>query len=246
MRELRFGPSARNRANAGPSDAAFPHRGRDRRLEELLPGHRGEYIPIEVLPLLLNPQSDLERVKFVLEFVRWPPDFRSGPFWRRIHVMEARLKRLDVEAAKEDLKNRTLVKFDYDFARLIYLSSLRDLSTGEYSHHGLAHLFTESAAGAALAACHEELFYSLALGSLESFVAQLDRFIQSTHADYQRTLNAWETLEALNVTLPSVCDHMTAWLFRSNVKIAVALLKSPHSVQEEKSQPALPRRSLGR
>lgn len=147
--------------------------------------------------------------------------------------MEGRLKRLDVEAAKEDLKNRTLATFGYDFARLIYLSSLRDFSTGEYSHHGLARSFSESAADAAMEACHKELFYSLALISLESFVAQLDRFIRSTPKDYQRALNAWETLEAYNVTVPSVCDSITAGLFRSNIKVGMALLKSSHPAQKE-------------
>jgi hypothetical protein len=70
--------------------------------------------------------------------------------------MESKLKRMDVEAAKEDLKNRTLAKLGCDFARLIYLSSLRDFSTGEYYHHGLAQSFSEAAATAAMTACHEE------------------------------------------------------------------------------------------
>ena len=148
---------------------------------------------------------------------------------------------MDVEAAKNDLKARTLTSFDYDFARLIYLSSLRDLSTGEYFHHGLANSFSEFAASAALAACHQELFYDLALGSLESLVAQVDRFIRSTHKDYQRTLDTWEKLEAYNVTLPSQCDQTTAGLFRSNIKVGMALLRSRRLAQEGKLQSASPR-----
>lgn len=152
---------------------------------------------------------------------------------------------MDVEAAKEDLKNRTLLSFGYDFARLLYLSSLRDFTTGEYFHHGLSHSFSEPTASAALAACHEELFYSLALGPLESLVAQLDQFIRSTSKNYNTALDAWETLEAYNVTVPSVSNRMTAGLFRSNIKIAMALLKSAHSVQEGQSQPASPRQLPG-
>jgi hypothetical protein len=155
--------------------------------------------------------------------------------------MESRLQRMDVEAAKEDLKNRTLLNFGYDFARLLYLSSLRDFTTGQYFHHGLAHLFSESTASAALAACHEELFYALTLGPLETFVTQLDRFIRSTSKNYNTALEAWETLEAYNVTVPSVCNRMTAGLFRSNIKIAMGLLKSHRSVQEGQSQSASPR-----
>ena len=159
--------------------------------------------------------------------------------------MESRLKRMDVEAAKRDLENRSLTKFGYDFARLIYLSSLRDFSTGEYYHQGLAQSFSESAASAAMAACHEELFYRVARGSLESLVAQLDRFIRSTLRDYQKILNTWETLEAYNVAVPSTCDEFTARLFRSNIRVGTALLKSGCPVLEEKSQSALPRQLPG-
>lgn len=152
---------------------------------------------------------------------------------------------MDIEAAQEDLKNRTLAQLGYDFARLLYLSSLRDFSTGEYHHHGLAASFSESAASGALTACHQELFYSLVLSPLESFVVQIDRFIRSTHKDYQNTLTAWENLQAYNTAVPTVCDQMTADLFRSNIKIAMAFLRSSRLFQEEKSQSASPGPSLG-
>ena len=155
--------------------------------------------------------------------------------------MESRPKRMDIEAAKEDLKNRTLAQMGSDFAGLLYLSSLRDFSTGEYHHHGLATSFSESAASGALTACHQELFYSLVLSPLESLVVQIDRFIRSTHKDYQNTLSAWENLQAYNTAVPSVCDQMAADLFRSNIKIAMAFLKSSRSFQEGKSQSASPR-----
>jgi len=160
--------------------------------------------------------------------------------------MGSQPKRVDTEAAKTDLKNRSLAHLGYDFARLLYLSSMRDFSTGEYHHHGLATSFSETAASEALIACHQELFYALALSPLESFVAQIDRFIRSTHKDYDHTLDTWEKLQVYNTTLPSVSDDMTAALFRSNIKIALALLKSSRALQEAKSQSALPRPLLGR
>jgi hypothetical protein len=160
--------------------------------------------------------------------------------------MKSRPKRMDVDAAKDDLKNRTLARLGCDFARLLYLSSLRDFTTGEYHHDGLATSFSPSAATAALTACHEELFYSLVFSPLESFVAQIDRFIRSTHKDYKSALSAWEKLQAYNTAVPFVCEEMTADLFRSNIKVAMALLKSSRSVQEEKSQSASPHPLLGR
>jgi hypothetical protein len=152
---------------------------------------------------------------------------------------------MDIEAAKEDLKTRTLAQMGNDFARLLYLSSLRDFSTGEYHHHGLATSFSESAASGALTACHQELFYSLVLSPLESLVAQIDRFIRSTHKDYKSVLSASEKLQAYNTAVPSDCDEMAADLFRSNIKLAMALLKSSRPFQEGKSQSASPRPLLG-
>ncbi len=152
---------------------------------------------------------------------------------------------MDIEAAKEDLKTRTLAQVGDDFARLLYLSSLRDFSTGEYHHHGLASSFSESAASGALTECHEELFYSLVLSPLESFVVQIDRFIRSTHKDYQGVVSASEKLQAYNTAVPSVCDQMAADLFRTNIKTAMALLKSSQRFQEGKSQSASPRPLLG-
>src|SRR5260221_10466041 len=154
--------------------------------------------------------------------------------------MQTRLKRMDVEAAKQDLKNRTLAQFGYDFARLIYLSSLRDFSTGEYHHDGLAHSFSESAASAALTTSHQQVFYDLTSAPLESFVAQIDRFIRSSSKDCDQILSAWERLEAYRLTVPSDCDELTRPLFKSNVKISIGPLQSPRSVHEGEFQPPTP------
>jgi hypothetical protein len=146
--------------------------------------------------------------------------------------MKSHPKRVDVEAAKEDLKTRTLEHMGNDFIRLLYLSSLRDFSTGEYQHHGLAASFSQPAASEALTACHEELFYSLVLSPLESFVSQVDTFIRSTHKDYEYVLSASEKLQAYNTAVPSDCDEMAADLFRSNIKIAISHLRSSQPGQE--------------
>ena len=58
----------------------------------------------------------------------------------------------------EDFTSRTLAAIPSDFGRLYYVSSLKDESTGRYTHEGLMDLYSDNSVQAALAQCHEELF----------------------------------------------------------------------------------------
>jgi hypothetical protein len=172
--------------------------------------------------------------------------FPAGLFLTYYFGVDSRFKVLDVEAAKRDLEIRSLGPMGYDFARIVYLSSLRDFSTGDYHHDGLARSFSESAASAALIAAHQDAFYRLTFAPIECFVAQVERFIRSSPRDYDSSLQAWETLEGYRVTVPSACDQLTCALFRSNIKITITLLKSRRSIPPQKSLLASPPRLLVR
>lgn len=152
--------------------------------------------------------------------------------------MRCALKRMDVEAAKDDLKNRTLPKLRDDFAQLIWLATLRDCNTGKYHYDGLAHIFSEPIAGMALAACHEDVFERIVLCPLELFVSQLEHFILAASPDPQASLQTWEKLKAYTTTIPCHCKPQAADLFLSNVRIALMVLKSRQSSDLEKLRSA--------
>jgi hypothetical protein len=160
--------------------------------------------------------------------------------------MRAQLKRVDLEAARHDFRIRTLASLNGDFARLVYLASLRSLNTGEFYHHGLAQTFSDRVAASALDACHREIFDALAVCPLKNVVEELDRYLHGPSGDPASTLDTWQTLEPYRVILPSPCDDLKASLFLSNVKLALTELRFRHSVAPQKPEAALRLRLLAR
>jgi len=128
------------------------------------------------------------------------------------------------EDARRDLESRTLARLDGDFARLIYLASTRDYNSGRYEHDGLNFRFTKQVAEEVLAAAHREVFVSLALGTLEDLVAQLERYMRSGCAQPVELLTTWNDSEAYRILPPAQDDPLTVKLFMSNVKVALAVV----------------------
>src|SRR5882762_1743992 len=58
----------------------------------------------------------------------------------------------------QDFTLTTLAGIPGLFARLTYIASLRDLSSGRYEHAGLAALYPDAAIQQALQLCHEQIF----------------------------------------------------------------------------------------
>lgn len=138
--------------------------------------------------------------------------------------MRARRIQDDLQEAIDDLHRHSLNHLPGGIGRLIYLASTRDYNTGLYYHDGLAAEFSEQIAAEALARCHVEIFSELAHCSIEKLLSELDAYFASLPADRAELLAAWTKLEPYRVAVPAACDCLSAQLFYSNVKIALAIL----------------------
>jgi hypothetical protein len=135
-------------------------------------------------------------------------------------------RRMDVEQAASDLRNRTLAEIPRSLDRLIYLASMRDYNTGLYYHDGLASRFTQEVACEALADCHREAFSELVGCSLRELVNQMEGYIDSTHTSPRDFVAAWKKLEPYRVAVPVETNPLTAQLLFSSFKIALAILEA--------------------
>ena len=129
------------------------------------------------------------------------------------------------EAGARDLRDRTLTQIPGALGKLVYLSATRDFNTGTYSHTGLALRFGVDAAAQALERCHREAFREVLFMDLEQLVEDLDHYFSERGARAQ-LLDSWGKLQAYRTLIPADSDVLSTALFTSNVRIALAVLRS--------------------
>jgi hypothetical protein len=128
-----------------------------------------------------------------------------------------------VERAASYLEARTLPAIPDLVGRLVYLASTRDYNTGQYHHAGLALRFDADSAAAALRVCHERIFRQLLLLKLEDITDAVEAYMRNTD-DRSLAMDAWVRFKAYQLLVPAHCDQVSAGLFCSNVRLALAVL----------------------
>lgn len=118
----------------------------------------------------------------------------------------------------EDFTSNTLAAISGDFARLVYLSILRDLSDGTYHHDGLTAIYPAEAVQQALERCHEELFTRILETPLDQQETDLRGCLQKMSSSLGETAQRWEELEFYRVLLPTGVPGYLKDLFCSNVR----------------------------
>jgi hypothetical protein len=123
-----------------------------------------------------------------------------------------------------DFTLNTLAGIPGLFARLAYVASLRDLSSGRYEHQGLAALYPEEAVQQALELCHEQIFERILEMPLEKQLEDLRNCLAAMEGGLGSVVAHWRQLESYRVLLPGHAPDYLKDLFFSNLRALLDIL----------------------
>lgn len=124
----------------------------------------------------------------------------------------------------EDFTSRTLSAIPNDYARLFYISSLREPSSGEYRHDGLETLYGRDAAQLAVGHCHEELFVRILETPLEQQEWDLRLSLSGLEGGIAAALHRWKARADFDELLPEKLPGYLSDLFVSNLRALLEIL----------------------
>jgi hypothetical protein len=117
----------------------------------------------------------------------------------------------------EDFTARTLAAIPTEFGKLLYLSTLRDISTGDYVHAGLVARYSREAVQQALGYCHQELFLRVLEMPLEQQEWDLRACLESLEGEFWGKLRRWRETEFYRMLIPSDSPEYLREIFLANV-----------------------------
>jgi hypothetical protein len=129
--------------------------------------------------------------------------------------------------ARADLAAQTLAPLPDAFSRLVYLASLREYSSDEYSHWGLEDLHGRDAARRALRAEHLAVFRDVGALPLPELARQVGAFLAGRAGDGQILLQNWTRDQSYNLLAPVGVSELERESFRINFAAVLAALERP-------------------
>lgn len=131
-------------------------------------------------------------------------------------------------SARSDVWIRTLTQIPSLFGRLIYLSSLRDVNTDHYQHHGLAMMWGEEQAHRALRDSHEQTFAEWLTYSLEEQKADLDLYLSALDTPKRTLLQTWQRLAPYKNLIPTSALAPERNLYLLDLELLLELLRNEY------------------
>jgi len=132
---------------------------------------------------------------------------------------------LDVSPSGE-LWRRTLSQIPSLFGRLVYLSSLRDVNTGQYQHFGFAQRFSDREADKTLRRSHSDTFEDWLCFSLEEQMSDLTMYLYSLDQKTSDVIANWSMLPPFAGLVPVAAKNAQRTLFLSDLSMLVRVLFS--------------------
>jgi hypothetical protein len=125
----------------------------------------------------------------------------------------------------QDFTLTTLAGIPGLFARLAYIASLRDLSSGRYEHAGLAAVYPDEALQQSLELCHEQIFERLLETPLAQQEGDLRSCLEGMQGGLFQAVNHWCRMEAYRVLMPEHAPSYLKDLFCSNLRAMLEILQ---------------------
>ena len=125
-----------------------------------------------------------------------------------------------------DFTATTLAAIPNTFGRLIYITSLRDLSSGTYEHAGLAALYPQDAIQESLECCHHEIFQKILETPLSVQANDLRECLRGMPGSFKSTVSHWRQLESYRILPPGNAPDYLKELFFSNLRALLEILEA--------------------
>jgi hypothetical protein len=126
-----------------------------------------------------------------------------------------------------DVWRHTLARIPTLFGRVLYLASLRDQSSGQYEHQGLAQMVGEEEAGETLRRSHARVFQDWLCLNLEQQKADLQEYLAENPSP-AATLAEWTASGAYRNWTPPDAQDVERRLFTGDLETLLALLRREH------------------
>jgi hypothetical protein len=140
----------------------------------------------------------------------------------------------------EDVTARTLAGIPTEFGKLLYLSSLRDISTGHYVHEGLIARYSREAVQQALGYCHQELFLRVLEMPLERQEWDLRACIEGMEGEFWGKLRRWRETEFYRLLIPSDSPEYLREVFLANVGAVLDVALEERAKRDQDASPGRP------
>lgn len=132
--------------------------------------------------------------------------------------------------AAADLWRNTLSQIPTTFGRLVYLSSLRDLNSGGYEHHGLSQIFGPKEADRTLRHSHMQVFSAWLNFNLEQQKTELEEYLGGLEDDIRIVLATWIRLAPYRNLIPARAREVERQLYLTDLETVLELLTREHGV----------------